>query len=105
MNAPGRIREEESKIFDTTDKQETDYEMDARKVTELLRATIDPAQQKQAEEQLNQVGRLVEKRAQITDTWTDTCASARSFFLRYHSSLRNLRSNVRTCFSKMVPSR
>jgi len=29
--------------------------MDARKLTELLRATIDPAQQKEAEGQLNQV--------------------------------------------------
>lgn len=29
--------------------------MDPRKLTELLRATIDPTQQKQAEEQLNQV--------------------------------------------------
>ena len=34
--------------------------MDVRKVTELLRATIDPEQQKQAEEQLNQVGQLIE---------------------------------------------
>lgn len=32
--------------------------MDPRKLTELLRATIDPAQQKQAEEQLNQVRSL-----------------------------------------------
>lgn len=29
--------------------------MDARKLTELLRATIDPTQQKEAEGQLNQV--------------------------------------------------
>lgn len=29
--------------------------MDARKLTELLRATIDPAQQKEAESQLTQV--------------------------------------------------
>lgn len=29
--------------------------MDLRKLTELLRATIDPSQQKQAEDQLNQV--------------------------------------------------
>lgn len=32
--------------------------MDARKLTELLRATIDPAQQKEAEGQLNQVWRF-----------------------------------------------
>lgn len=32
--------------------------MDPRKLTELLQATIDPAQQKQAEEQLNQVRSL-----------------------------------------------
>lgn len=31
--------------------------MDARKLTELLRATIDPAQQKEAEGQLTQVWR------------------------------------------------
>lgn len=31
--------------------------MDPHKLTELLRATIDPAQQKEAEEQLNQVSR------------------------------------------------
>ncbi|CAB0029281.1 unnamed protein product [Trichogramma brassicae] len=33
--------------------------MDPRKLTELLRATIDPAQQKQAEEQLNQVHKII----------------------------------------------
>ncbi|XP_012141645.1 importin-7 msk [Megachile rotundata] len=33
--------------------------MDVRKVTELLRATIDPAQQKQAEEQLNQIHKII----------------------------------------------
>lgn len=59
MNAPGRIREEESKNFYTIDFKQTNYKMDVRKVTELLRATIDPAQQKQAEEQLNQVGQLI----------------------------------------------
>ncbi|XP_034942293.1 importin-7 [Chelonus insularis] len=33
--------------------------MDPRKLTELLRATIEPAQQKQAEEQLNQVHKII----------------------------------------------
>ncbi|XP_024936416.1 importin-7 isoform X2 [Cephus cinctus] len=33
--------------------------MDPRKLTELLRATIDPAQQKQAEEQLNQIHKII----------------------------------------------
>lgn len=33
--------------------------MDVRKVTELLRATIDPEQQKQAEEQLNQIHKII----------------------------------------------
>ncbi|KAL6429387.1 hypothetical protein ACFW04_008221 [Cataglyphis niger] len=33
--------------------------MDARKLTELLRATIDPAQQKEAEEQLNQIHKII----------------------------------------------
>ncbi|XP_033221606.1 importin-7 [Belonocnema kinseyi] len=33
--------------------------MDQRKLTELLRATIDPAQQKQAEEQLNQIHKII----------------------------------------------
>ncbi|KAG7199899.1 hypothetical protein KM043_014345 [Ampulex compressa] len=33
--------------------------MDPRKLTELLRATIDPAQQKQAEEQLNQIYKII----------------------------------------------
>lgn len=37
--------------------------MDARKLTELLRATIDPAQQKEAEGQLTQVGEKIRKRA------------------------------------------
>lgn len=31
--------------------------MDPRRLTEYLRATIDPAQQKEAEDQLNQVSR------------------------------------------------
>lgn len=39
--------------------------MDARKLTELLRATIDPAQQKEAEGQLNQV------RVKITEGFRD----------------------------------
>ncbi|XP_066600372.1 importin-7 [Prorops nasuta] len=33
--------------------------MDPRKLTELLRATIDPSQQKQAEEQLNQIHKII----------------------------------------------
>ncbi|XP_012286737.1 importin-7 [Orussus abietinus] len=33
--------------------------MDPRKLTELLRATIDPTQQKQAEEQLNQIHKII----------------------------------------------
>lgn len=33
--------------------------MDARKLTELLRATIDPAQQKEAEGQLNQIHKII----------------------------------------------
>uniref|UniRef100_A0A0C9RDD3 Ipo7_0 protein n=1 Tax=Fopius arisanus TaxID=64838 RepID=A0A0C9RDD3_9HYME len=33
--------------------------MDPRKLTELLRASIDPAQQKQAEEQLNQIHKII----------------------------------------------
>lgn len=35
--------------------------MDPRKLTELLRATIDPNQQKQAEDQLNQVKKILTK--------------------------------------------
>ncbi|XP_011502496.1 PREDICTED: importin-7 isoform X2 [Ceratosolen solmsi marchali] len=35
------------------------HSMDPRKLTELLRATIEPAQQKQAEEQLNQIHKII----------------------------------------------
>lgn len=59
--------------------------MDVRKVTELLRATIDPAQQKQAEEQLKQVGQLIENVLGMTDTSTETCAFPLSFsFVTIH---------------------
>lgn len=61
--------------------------MDPRKLTELLRATIDPAQQKQAEEQLNQVRKFnSEKRAPTCDTSRPGFVFRNMWWLRLSSS-------------------